>query len=327
MFSVHHPSSIRNQKPRAFTLVELLVVIVIIGILIALLLPAVQAAREAARCTQCQNNLKQIGLGLINYETTYGTYPPGGLVAWKVFNGRYGVSWWVRVLSYIEQDNVYANFSLDEGGWLGNKTEMTTNRGLLGNKQFSFMRCPSSPLPVFSAISNIAAHGYIKVQEANYTGIAGASDHPTAKDVTAFEVAGRISFGGTLIIGRGIRAGEISDGASNTMMVGEQSDWLTPEADCRSDCNHGFPMGPRADDSRQFNLTCVLHHLNDKSRNNTGIGGNCGPNSPIQSAHSNGANVLLADGSVHFFPQSLDIHVLYNLANRDDGKTISGKAL
>jgi prepilin-type N-terminal cleavage/methylation domain-containing protein len=321
----NHKSSIRNHKPPGFTLVELLVVIVIIGILIALLLPAVQAAREAARRAQCQNNLKQIGLGLLNYEVTYGMYPPGGMVPWKTWDGRYGLSWWVRVLSYIEQDNVYNNYDQNKGGWLGTMTG--SNRALLADKQFAFMRCPSSTLPVFSlALSTSATYGNIKIQEATYAGIEGATDHRTAATVTAQDVTGRASWGGVLIMGRGVRVAEVSDGTSNTLTVGEQSDWLTPPADCRSACGHGFPMGPTATDPRQFNLTCVLHHINDKSRDNTGVYGNCGPNTPIQSAHTNGAGVLLADGSVQFFPETLDIHVLYNLANRDDGNTISGKA-
>ena len=96
---INPSSTIRRQK-LAFTLVELLVVITIIGILISLLLPAVQAAREAARRLQCQNNLKQIGLAIHNYENANGMFPPGGLSSKA---GGYGFSWLVRILPYIEQ--------------------------------------------------------------------------------------------------------------------------------------------------------------------------------------------------------------------------------
>ena len=106
-----------------FTLVELLVVITIIGILIALLLPAVQAAREAARRAQCTNNVKQIGLAVLNYESLSGVFPPSGI---SMKSGNYGFSWIGRILPYTEQENIYdqldlvgtpANNSII--GWLG----------------------------------------------------------------------------------------------------------------------------------------------------------------------------------------------------------------
>ena len=105
-----------RRPPSAFTLVELLVVITIIGILIALLLPAVQAAREAARRMQCANNLKQVGVALLNYEHACGTFPPGGLT----LPSSCGHSWWVRILPYVEQENIFDQFEQNGGsGWIG----------------------------------------------------------------------------------------------------------------------------------------------------------------------------------------------------------------
>src|SRR5262249_48937560 len=101
--TVASPRSIRRRD--GFTLIELLVVIAIIGILIALLLPAVQKVREAAHRMACQNNLKQLGLGLLNYHDTYNAFPQGhSQVAGA--NGTINHNWFSYLLPYVEQDNL-----------------------------------------------------------------------------------------------------------------------------------------------------------------------------------------------------------------------------
>ncbi len=315
----------RRQTPKAFTLVELLVVITIIGILIALLLPAVQAAREAARRMQCGNNLKQVGLALLNYEATYGAFPPGGMGPTNAFPS----SWWIRILAYAEQNNIYDGYKYSGGGWTGDSAN--PNHALLGNKPFSFMSCPSSPLPPYvltvatsgSAVSNIVG--------AMYVGISGSTNHSTARDVSALSVPSRLSTGGVLVPDRCVAVNEITDGTTNTIAVGEQSDWLTPgEVDGRSDCGHGFPMGASltyvGSGNRIFNLTTVRYAINMKASNSQGIGGNCGANSPIQSSHPTGAHSLFADGSVQYLSESIALPVLFDLANRDDGNPIPGNS-
>src|SRR4051812_46549754 len=97
-----------GKAKAGFTLVELLVVIAIIGVLVALLLPAVQAAREAARRTQCSNNLKQLSLALLNYETVHTTFPPAGIDTNQM-------SWTVLLLPYFEQQALYDQFNFNKG--------------------------------------------------------------------------------------------------------------------------------------------------------------------------------------------------------------------
>src|SRR5438128_1840517 len=108
------------SKTRAFSLVELLVVIAVIGILISLLLPAVQSARESARRMQCRNNMKQVSLAVINYEDAHKCYPPAGLCGPRVpsylegpFNPRGGqmISWVVLVLPFMEEQSLYQQFN------------------------------------------------------------------------------------------------------------------------------------------------------------------------------------------------------------------------
>lgn len=316
------PAKSRNPHSRtAFTLVELLVVIAIIGILVALLLPAVQAAREAARRAQCTNNLKQVGLALHNYESARKAFPVGGIEG----NQSYGYSWWVQILPYTEQQSIYEKMDLDapNAGWVGFNVN-PRHAALLENVQLDFMRCPSSPLPpMVSALSDK------QIMSPNYVGNAGATDHPTARNKPAGNgiggpATGRISEGGVLILHKPIKIAKITDGTSNTIAVSEQSDWCRnasgQEIDCRSDCDHGFLMGPGPDGwERHFNLTIALHRINEKSSTAVGVPGNCGPNRPFQSTHPGGVVALMADGSVDLLDESIEIRTLYSLANRDDG--------
>lgn len=316
---------------RGFTLVELLVVIAIIGVLVALLLPAVQAAREAGRRAQCANNLKQIGLALLNYEQQLRTLPPGG-----GGSGTYGHSWWNLILPFVEETNVYDKFDRKvwNSGWNGN------NLALVTNVRFPFMLCPSSPLPELTSPTT-------GITLPMYAGISGARDHSTAVLVNTSGNRGYLSKGGVLVHGQAVAMAAIHDGTSHTMMVGEQSDWCinpTPgvqliggncpqSADvqiyCSANAKHGLTMGLAKDNNRHFQVTTVLHPIGEKSAALLGVLADCGQchaNTPIQSAHPGGAHVCVADGSVHFLAEDVDVQVLYDLANRDDKHPIPGDA-
>ena len=165
---------VKKPKRSGFTLVELLVVIAIIGILIALLLPAVQAAREAARRTECNNNLKQLGLGLQNYHDTFRHFPPGANRA-----DDDGWGWGAYVLPYIEQSGLY-NRIVGAGvilpikgsynGGIGGQ-DLRINRGdRAGRERLKEFRCPSSVQDDFSR-SHDGPYG-----TSNYFGCAGMTD-------------------------------------------------------------------------------------------------------------------------------------------------------
>jgi prepilin-type N-terminal cleavage/methylation domain-containing protein len=326
-----------RRHPRAFTLIELLVVIAIIAILIGLLLPAVQKVREAAARAKCQNNLKQIGLGLHNHHDANRIFPAGGVGcptgAW------YGHSWWLPLLPFLEQDPLFAGLDktgngsgtqYQSTGWIheGDGAHNAHNRTRLNGFVLQMGKCPSSPFPALTSLSAAT-----QVFVSDYVGIAGSSDHTSTFVYGGpYYDTGMVSAGGVLIPKRGVGVLEVSDGTSNTVAVGEQSDYCTladgTKADCRSSCNTGFTMGIAASFSstsepRIFNMTTVRYRIS-KDASLANSGGQCGGNSPLQSAHAGGVvNVLLTDGSVRSLTAGTEVVTLKRLADRDDGQVIS----
>lgn len=190
----------RLKRSRGFTLVELLVVIAIIGALIALLLPAIQAAREAARRMACQNNLKQIGLAVQNYQQAEGRLPPP-----KAGHGTFNElgSMLVLMLPYLEQSNVYASFDLSKTIFDPENLDVT-------GKPISVYLCPSMVLPRevpdSQCESGLAPGSYLissRTQFNKYTTLDGAFMNPPASGAYPLGVE------------------DIVDGLSNTLLLGE----------------------------------------------------------------------------------------------------------
>jgi type II secretory pathway pseudopilin PulG len=320
--------------------VELLVVIAIIGILIALLLPAVQAAREAARRSQCSNNLKQLGIGLHNYHDTYKTYPIG--VRTGGWNGSWGTSFYVRLLPYVEQTAMADNWPWTEKGAY-NQAEGYVNgnpnlRGTpldLRNVKVSVVDCPSSPLPDFGNPNN-------NVQMASYAGISGAVE-PTGQYVpTRWRAqtccgpcAGGLHSGSGMFqnFSEVLRFADCTDGTSNTMSLGESSDWAYDSNGVRQHIDpswpHGFPMGSGDNGTvtgagaggainRWFNLTSIRYPVGTRTYLLPGVCENHGANNPLLSAHPGGAQILLTDASARFLSETTNLETLKLLADRDD---------
>jgi type II secretory pathway pseudopilin PulG len=246
--------------------VELLVVIAIIGILVALLLPAIQAAREAARRTQCNNNLKNIGLALQNYHDTYKVFPMGAMHAGPRGATRVGPSWQYGILPFCEQRNIYDKIAATQrlgypNGAVNFNTGSLTNYAndvhlALTKLSPDYMRCPSSPLDLMRTQTGERVLP-------SYVGIMGGTDInpadstlypdqlwgvPTSNQVyrngTNAESTGAgavITSSGMLPPWENVNMAKCSDGTSNTMIVSEQSDWLRNVDPTISTQYHGDP--------------------------------------------------------------------------------------
>ena len=193
------------KTKRGFTLVELLVVIAIIGILIALLLPAVQAAREAARRMQCTNHLKQIGLGLLNYESTHGNLPAGSIVSVPMNcsgSDCRGSGFLATILPYVELPGIYELYEpcyTSDRGWIlwdATKSQRTI------------------PIPIYHCPSAVewGSSPFAPVRK-EYFGVAGG------KTLTARNWRGDVYRDGVLYSNGFVKIRDISDGTSNTMAV------------------------------------------------------------------------------------------------------------
>jgi len=294
------------RRTRAFTLVELLVVIAIIGILIALLLPAVQAAREAARRSQCTNNLKQIGLALHNYHDAKEVLPYG--TNYPCCYGP-GETWSAAILPYMEQGALYDQFD-----W-GLNTNVPPNATVAATVIPGYI-CPSDP-ESSQPVRNRDPYGHNPSPSMAlwYPGSMG----PTHMDACHYcpdpppsycccsENFGRPWNPSCGVFGRhvsAIKLAHIKDGTSNTIMAGES---LPGECSWHSVFGHNFPLsGTTVPINNPF--TAAPGSPDEWQRT-------CG----YKSRHPGGANFLLCDGSVHFFAETIDYR-LYNGLGTRDGK-------
>jgi prepilin-type N-terminal cleavage/methylation domain-containing protein/prepilin-type processing-associated H-X9-DG protein len=308
----------RSSRRFGFTLIELLVVIAIIGVLIALLLPAVQAAREAARRTQCRNNLKQICLGLHNYESTYRKLPMGTRASVSQFN------WRVHIFPFIEMENVYKQLLMPPNVTTADSLGSAVLKGT-----FPVWHCPSSPLPTNPTDTLSGWHSNPGHHAPCYIGIMGAYPDPAGRAGMHFNsnYGGFYTGNGTLVPNEELSLASCSDGTSNIIVVGEQSNLLN-RADLRN--RYYSPWGGATfstkvsagtpGDSWSMGVTAVAYAINSRT---TAAGSDnvYDANTVLNSAHPGGINVGFLDGSVHFASDTGDFLNFQRLCVRDDGAT------
>lgn len=303
-----------KRKRSAFTLVELLVVIAIIGILVALLLPAVQAAREAARRMQCSNNLKQLALGLHNYEGTYKTFPPAGIDTNQM-------AWSVMMLPFIEQQPLFDKFNFAAGAWNAHN-RIAVVQGVM----IQVYRCPSATRDTHFSIFNTtgvpANQIEADVMTLHYHAVLGPR---TSVDDQPYDFLGSTSlafgpiatqgvFGktrqvnATTFISEKSPMPEITDGTSNTLLLGEFSwkgylYWRPFTRGWYNDARGTLVYGAKN----------VFNPINSKFSDfwNDGSFG---------SMHPGGAQYARADGSANFVSQTVDMNVYRATASRNGGE-------
>jgi len=307
---------------KGFTLIELLVVIAIIAVLISLLLPAVQQAREAARRTQCRNNLKQLGLALHNYHDTFATFPPGDLYEQGELGttNMAGWGWGTFLLPALDQGPLYNNLSPGTRS-LHVLLQDASLRSLV-QTPLTVFRCPSDDV--------LELNKDRKFTNAEYGNIAAGTSSYVANAGTRWSTANQwISNGrdpwGVIFASSRIRISDITDGTSNTFLLGERESndgagvWVGTR-NYNGTGNVGLPM----------NLAITAAKLNSGLPTNTEW-------DYFSSKHEGGAHFLFADGRVQFISEAIhfdstsadvanvtsSIGAFQRLSRRNDGQVVA----
>ena len=318
---------------KAFTLVELLVVITIIGILIGLLLPAVQSARESARRTQCTNNLKQLGLGLSSYHTANRKFPPAmtmPVTENPQFTSKYGPNWVIATLPYLDEQTLYASFNLSAPlSDPSNAVPRAANlRIMLCPTDAARNTVPYNPGPTRKADGpnwargNYAANG--SVQQLQDYGNGALSPDWTNN-----------LWRGVMGCNTSLSLDQVHDGASSTVLLGElragvspwdsRGTWAMSAVGASSLWGHGV-----TDDQGPDNPSPESDDLTECSDLGNSVGANeltmlkmgcCGCYSwqqTARSSHISGVYVCLCDGSVHFLSDFIDHNPNWSISTVND---------
>jgi prepilin-type N-terminal cleavage/methylation domain-containing protein/prepilin-type processing-associated H-X9-DG protein len=334
-------------RPRTgFTLIELLVVIAIIAVLIGLLLPAVQAAREAARRAQCINNLKQIGLAMFNYESANLAFPPGGMYG---ANDPCSVAagsclrcnllgWGVAILPFFEQAPLFNSYNSSLHNW------DPVNVTVLATKLNS-QSCPSDPgaadyIPSFAIGS---PSPYVNLSNSSYKGVSGryAYTYGTGGVITSMlfwdygsyvqleqpmEPASKGMLTASGVGGVGTtKIADVTDGTSNTLMVGEYAttdDIAAGGSSFRADWGASWGYLSLSSAGSSSLVRGIPSYA--KCINGLGSGPLC--RRAFASFHPGGMNFVMSDGHVKFIAQYVNVNTYLSLATLAGGEVVSADA-
>lgn len=309
----------KSQK-KGFTLIELLVVIAIIAVLIGLLLPAVQKVRDAAARLQCTNNLKQIGLAMMNYESTYRMFPAGYLDNMTVNpvdasattnpDPILGWGWGALILPYLEQEALYKSININSIAMNNTSAAVIAFRKTV----IKGFLCPSDDTGL-NTFTISGTGGNFELAKSSYAGINGQAE------LADFDSALGM---GMFLRGRGVSIAEVTDGLSNTLFVGERSSKSAKQAvgSLPGVCTWVGAL-PGGDLDGETPALYVLGWTGDPSSP-------AKPNTPepdgsfhaesFTSRHSGGVNFLFGDGSVKFITDSIDEQTWVKLGTRQGGE-------
>ncbi len=333
-----------GSRKSGFTLIELLVVIAIIAILIALLLPAVQQAREAARRTQCRNNLKQLGLALHNYHDNALVFPPG-YIGLNSSNNFSGWGWGTFILPFVDQAPLYNNINFGLNIYAANAvTAPAINNQQVAATTLPAFRCPSDVGDAKVNTVNVLTTGGTVVPStatapfgrSNYPGVAGirygGTGTPVVQtwggflDATATNPVTTPITPVTAAIYRGIfgensRVGirDMTDGTTNCIVVGER--W-TPRLSAVGDTGQAVWAGvvERTAQGQATGLGDTFYRINQDIDSNTStVRDNT---SGFASFHTGGAHFLLGDGTVKFLSENIDTTIYRQLSQINDGAVV-----
>ncbi len=332
-----------SVRRKGFTLIELLVVIAIIAVLIALLLPAVQQAREAARRTQCKNNLKQLGLAVHNYESTFSKFPASGeytVRAATYFRSFTATSTFTQLLPYADQAPLY-------NAWNMNVHYTNSANQLAAKTKIGALLCPSNAntpadpqgygltdyMPVAytdidtSGVRQKLVAGWDRDSALGFYNPISATTDGLSNTVMIFEASGRTSpvvstsYGMGSVVNAAGTGNVAYPGTDLTQSTNGSGSMPGRWADADSGSGVSGPSGT--------GQTAATNGVINQNKTPTGgsaacpwTQNNCGPNDEPFSLHVGGTHALMGDGTVRFISENVDFNTVRKLCSRADGEVI-----